>query len=98
MLFNEFPKEHGKVEEQQAAIKQLESRVGQYEDLRSTVAQQQKQIQLLTASLKEQVAQIQKMSAQLAAASPSSGGLETTKFATGRIGGGGPAPQVVNNP
>ena len=24
--------------------------------------------------------------------------LEATKFATGRIRGGGPAPQVVNNP
>jgi hypothetical protein len=33
-------------------------------------------------------AQIQKVSAQLAAASPSSGGLEASK----------PAPQVVNNP
>ena len=52
MLFNEFSEEHGKLEEQQAAIKQLESRVAQYEDLRSTVAQQQKQIQVLTASLK----------------------------------------------
>jgi len=30
MLFNEFPKEHGEVEGQQAAIKQLESMVAQY--------------------------------------------------------------------
>jgi hypothetical protein len=44
------------------------------------------------------VRQIQKVSAQLAAASPSRGGLEASKFATGRIRGGGPAPQVVNNP
>ncbi len=65
MLLNEFLKEHRKVKKQQVAIKQLESRVGQYEDLRSTVAQQQKQIQLLTATLKEQVSQIQKMSAQV---------------------------------
>ncbi len=42
----------------------------------------------LAATVKEQSAQIQKMSAQLAAASPSRGGLEA----------GGPAPQVVNNP
>jgi hypothetical protein len=35
-----------------------------------------------------QAAQIQKVSAQLAAASPSRGGLEASK----------PAPQVANNP
>ncbi|MGB8638677.1 MAG: hypothetical protein WCD30_11145, partial [Pseudolabrys sp.] len=64
----------------------------------ATNAQQQKQIQGLTASLREQAAQIQKVSAQLAAASPSDGGLEVSKFATGRIRRGGPAPQVVNNP
>ena len=65
MLLNEFLKEHRKNEEQQAAIKQLESRVAQYEDLRSTVTQQEKQIQFLTASLKEQVSQFQKVSAEL---------------------------------
>ena len=41
---------------------------------------------------------LQKVIAQLAAASPSRGGLEASKFATGRIRRGGPAPQVVNNP
>ena len=51
----------------------------------------------LAATVKEQAAQIQKVSAQLAAASPSDGGLEASKFATGRIRRGGPAPQVVNN-
>jgi Chaperone of endosialidase len=60
--------------------------------------EQQKQINVLTAQLKEQAAQIQKVSAQLAAASPSGGGLEASKFATRRIRGGGLAPQVVNNP
>ena len=55
------------------------------------IVQQQKQIEALTAGL-------QKVSAQLAAASPSRGGLEASKFATGRIRRGGPAPQVVNNP
>jgi hypothetical protein len=59
-------------------------------DFQATVAQ-------LTAQLREQAAQIQKVSAQLAAASPSRGGLEASKFATGRIRRGGPAPQVVNN-
>ena len=61
------------------------------EKLKATAAQQQKQIEALTAGL-------QKVSAELAAASPSHGGLEASKFATGRIRGGGPAPQVVNNP
>jgi len=55
MLLNEFLKEHKKVEEQQASIA----------DLKSTVALQQKDMQVLTAQLKEQAAQIQKVSAQL---------------------------------
>jgi L-lactate permease len=42
----------------------------------------------LFGSMQEQAAQIQKVSAQLAAASPSRGGLEASK----------PAPQVINNP
>ena len=75
MLLNEFLKEHKKVEE-------LKS------DFQATVAKQQKEIQTLTARLEEQAAQIQKVSVQLAAASPSGGGLEASK----------PAPQVVNNP
>ena len=45
------------------------------------MAKQEKQIEALTAGL-------QKVSAQLAAASPSGGRLEASK----------PAPQVVNNP
>jgi multidrug resistance efflux pump len=60
---------------------------------------QQKQIDDLTARLEQQAAQIQKVSAQLAAASPSRGGLESSKFATGRIRRAGPAPQMaLNNP
>ena len=58
--------------------------------LEANAAQQQKQIEALAVGL-------QKVSAQLAAASPSRGGLEANKFAIGRIRGGGPAPQVVNN-
>jgi len=85
MLLNEFLKEHCKVQEQEATIAQLKK------DFQATVAQ-------LTTRLDEQAAQIQKVSVQLAAAIPSRGGLETTKFATGRIRRGGPAPQVVNNP
>jgi trimeric autotransporter adhesin len=60
MLLNEFLKEHKKVEEQQASIA----------DLKSTVALQQKEMQVLTAQLKEQAAQIQNVSAQLEASKP----------------------------
>jgi hypothetical protein len=48
------------------------------EKLEATVA-------TLVATVKEQASQIQKVSAQLAAASPSDGGLEASKFAAGRI-------------
>jgi hypothetical protein len=86
MLLNEFLKEHRKVEEQGATIAQ------QRKDFQAALARQQKQIEALTAGL-------QKVSAQLAAASPSRGGLEASKFATGRIRGGGPSPQMaLNNP
>ena len=60
MLLNEFLKEHKKVEAQQASITEL----------KSTVAQQQKGMEVLTAQLKEQAAQIQKVSAQLEANNP----------------------------
>jgi len=60
MMLNEFLKEHKKVEEQQASIA----------DLKSTVALQQKEMQVLTAQLKEQAAQIQKVSAQVEASKP----------------------------
>jgi septal ring factor EnvC (AmiA/AmiB activator) len=60
MLLNEFLKEHKKVEEQQASMA----------DLKSTVALQQKEMQVLTAQLKEQAAQIQKVSVQLEASKP----------------------------
>jgi uncharacterized coiled-coil protein SlyX len=60
MLLNEFLKEHKKVEAQQATIAEL----------KSTVAQQQKGMEVLTAQLKEQGAQIQKVSAQLKVSKP----------------------------
>jgi uncharacterized coiled-coil protein SlyX len=91
MLLNEFLKEHRKVEGQQATITELKSTVAQQQkDFRATAAHQQKQIEALTAGL-------QKVSAQFAAASPSRGGLEASKFGPGRIRRGGPAPQVVSN-
>ena len=60
MLLNEFLKEHKKVEAQQATIAEL----------KSTVAQQQKGMDVLTAQVKEQAAQIQKVSARLEVGKP----------------------------
>jgi hypothetical protein len=59
MLLNEFLKEHRKVEEQEATISQLKK------EFQTAVAQQQREIQALTAQLKEHAAQIQKVGAQL---------------------------------
>jgi septal ring factor EnvC (AmiA/AmiB activator) len=60
MLLNEFLKEHRRVEQQQATIAEL----------KSTVAQQQKGMEVLTAQLKEQAAQIQKVNAQVETSKP----------------------------
>ena len=57
MLLNEFLKEHRTVQELK-------------KDFQATVADQQKEIQALTASLKEQASQIQKVSAQLEVSKP----------------------------
>jgi hypothetical protein len=57
MLLNEFLKEHRKVENLK-------------NDFQATVAQQQKEIAALAATVKEQAAQIQKVSAQLEASKP----------------------------
>jgi trimeric autotransporter adhesin len=64
MLLNEFLKEHRKVEQQQATITQLKK------DLQTVSTQQRNEIQLLSAQLREQGAQIQKVSAQLEASKP----------------------------
>ena len=63
----------------------------------ATIEELKEEIVGLAETVKEQAAQIQKVSAQLAAASPSRGGLEASKFATGRIRRGGPSPQIVSN-
>ena len=66
MLLNEFLKEHRKVQEQGATIADLRSAiVRQRKDFETAMAQQHKQLQILTASLKEQAAQLQKVSAQV---------------------------------
>ena len=64
MLLNEFLKEHQKVEQQQATIAEQQASIA---ELKSTVAQQQKGMEVLTAQLKEQGAQIQKVSTRLEA-------------------------------
>ena len=62
MLLNEFLKEHRKVEEQEATIAELKSTTAKQEAI---AAQQQKEIRVLTASVKEQASQIRKVSDQL---------------------------------
>ena len=65
--------------------------------LRSTPAQQRREFQATVAQfiarLDRQVAQIQKVSTELATASPSLGDLKPANSPQD-----GPAPQVVNNP
>jgi precorrin-4 methylase len=59
------------------------------EEQKKTIAELKSGMAALAATMKEQAAQIQKVSAQ----------LQLSKFATGRIRGGGPEPQtVLNNP
>ena len=72
MLLNEFLKEHKAFVEGQRKVEQQESRI---QEQAAMIGRQQKQIDALTAGL-------QKVSAQLAAASPSGGGLEVSKTAS----------------
>ena len=69
MLLNEFLKEHKKVEEQQSKIDNQQASIA---ELKATVAQQAKGMEVLTGELKEQAAQIQKVSAQLEMSKPAS--------------------------
>ena len=62
MLLNEFLKEHRKVEEQEATITRLKATVAKQETVN---AEQQTKMEGFTAALKEQAAQIQKVSDQL---------------------------------
>ena len=77
MLLNEFLKEHRKVEEQaiksreqDATIAQLESSIAHHHRLKRPRAQQRKDIAALTAALKAQAAQIQKVSDELKTQAP----------------------------
>ena len=67
MLLNEFLKEHKKAEEQQTNLTQLNSKMANQAEI---IAEQQKGIEILTAQLKEQAAQIQKVSARLELSKP----------------------------
>jgi len=67
MLLNEFLKAHKKDEEQETNIKQLTSKMA---NQAAIIAQQQKGMEALMAQLKEQAAQIQKVSAQLDVSKP----------------------------
>jgi len=60
MLLNEFLKEHCTVQEQQTTIAEL----------KSTMIQQQKRMDVLIAQFKRQASQIQKVSAQIEATKP----------------------------
>jgi hypothetical protein len=77
MLLNEFLKEHRTVQQLKSTVAKQDANAAKQE---ATIARQQKQIDALTVGL-------QKVSAQLAAASQSGGGLETSK----------PALQLVSN-
>ncbi len=71
MLLNEFLKEHRRVQDLKSTVAKQEATISlQKKDFQAIVTQQQKEIQALTESLKEQAAQIQQVSAQLAATEP----------------------------
>jgi len=62
MLLNEFLKEHKRVEAQQSKIEEQEATIA---ELKSTAARQQTGMDVLTAQVKEQATQIQKVSTQI---------------------------------
>jgi hypothetical protein len=75
MLLNEFLKEHKKVEQLEATVaqqrKDFKAAMARHQkELEATRTQQQNEIEVLTASFKEQAAQIQKVSAQVKMSKP----------------------------
>ncbi len=69
MLLNEFLKEHRRLQELRATVTKQEQTIAQQKkDFEARVARQQEEINALAASLKDQAATIQKVSAQMAAA------------------------------
>ena len=71
MLLNEFLKEHRSVQELKSTVAKQEATISQQRnDFQATAVQQQKEIQALAATVKEQASQIQKVSAQLELGKP----------------------------
>jgi len=69
MLLNEFLKEHKTVEAQQATIRHLKSNAAKQD---ATITELRKDMGIITAQLKTQAAQIQKVSAQVEMSRPAS--------------------------
>ena len=67
MLLNEFLKEHKRVQQQAGKIEEQHRKL---EEQEATIAQLKKGMGILTASLKEQGAQIRKVSDQLELSKP----------------------------
>jgi len=67
MLLNEFLKAHRKIEEQQATIMQLNSGAAKQE---GTISQLKRGMEVFAATLEEQAAQIEKVSAQIEMSKP----------------------------
>jgi uncharacterized coiled-coil protein SlyX len=74
MLLNEFLKEHKKVEDQACELQQQRTTIGELKvslvKQEALIAQQQVGMEALTAQLKEQAAQLQKVSAQIEVSRP----------------------------
>ncbi len=71
MLLNEFLKQHQKVEAQESMIENQQGTITELKrDFEMVSARQQEEIQILSAQLKEQTAQIQKLSAQVEMSNP----------------------------
>jgi hypothetical protein len=71
MLLNEFLKEHRRVQELKwATTKQEAAIIQQQKDFQARIAEQEKEIQTLVTTVKEQASQIQKVSAQLELRNP----------------------------
>jgi predicted RNase H-like nuclease (RuvC/YqgF family) len=76
MLLNEFLKAHRKAEEQERKVQQQEATITQLKSdatkQEATISQLKKGMEVFAATLKEQAAQIQKVSAQLEVSKPAS--------------------------
>jgi septal ring factor EnvC (AmiA/AmiB activator) len=71
MLLNEFLKEHNTVQELKSTVAKQQATIAQQRiDFEANTVQQQKEIQAVTATVKKQAAQIQKVSAQVEASKP----------------------------